>query len=1046
MDESEEHTVTEPIVLWSLEDWADAVARLPAHGPLPRRNVLVPNERVAHSLRRTLVAGKQHAALAGTRFVPLVELARELLANAGEPLTVNDAEVTPALVRQAFATVKLERLDAVQLAELPGWDHAFARTITELEAAQIAPDELLAHADAHVRDVGKIFAAVVESAGRTSMPGLFRKTMELLRLRPAHGSACPTLVAVTGFESAAEVALLKLLPSLTWAVWAVRPLREAYLARLQGLYGAPFAEAVRHAAPVQRRDTALAVLKSGMNSVRESSAANDVSVEVVTYAGVHDEVEAAAGWVVEQISEHGLRARDIALVSPTPDAYASLLRARLRAMAWPEDDEPVLLERGSPVLERADGARVVALVRALREGLPRECLATLLPWLKAELKDGEPEQQQGVRGLSQAWDVLNCVACIGGERSHLGLGLRWSDAWRRAQALLEAQGAVGEDPRAARQREKLKAELAALGPAVAGLTEVLALVTTDRPLGELWASLRRYIEVFLKLPPASPPVWALLETAVRASLQDEALALRGAAALDWLEEQLVARLVRTGRFGMPAVYLGSLQGLRGLSFCAVRVLGLVEGALPSAVREDAVLSDAARLTLSPYLPTSRSRAHRQLCSLDDALRATRERLVLSAPQVSLEGGARQPAAVLLDVMRALGVSANALEDTLAERAQATRARERHLREVLPVSAGARLLRVAAGDRAHLVTAPSVVSLNAMRVIMQRSEAGAQDGLLPGLIARTRLPGLTADTPISASRLGTLLSCPHRHLYENVLYFRPPSGPLPSHELNALSFGSLLHTVAEAFYNEHGADFGARKYDLARHQLTMRARAEASFRAFCDSYPFANESIAQAQCDEFLDQLSKLLEHDWQQGAPRAFVAVERGFGYDEPCALETHAGPLYVHGRIDRLDVERGEVLVRDLKTGRSKPRRADEPPSLNPDLQLGLYARVTQKLAPAWGLPAKVGVAYVYLRSGELERRWSGADYDRLQAASGEWLATAVDILEHGAFARTADTNDCQYCEHKIVCESEHVRTKDVLSDPRVPHRLRVLKPGEAQ
>jgi RecB family exonuclease len=354
------------------------------------------------------------------------------------------------------------------------------------------------------------------------------------------------------------------------------------------------------------------------------------------------------------------------------------------------------------------------------------------------------------------------------------------------------------------------------------------------------------------------------------------------------------------------------------------------------------------------------------------------------------------------------------------------------------------LRLAAGDRAHLATKPSVVSLQAMRAIMQRGEAGAQDGLLHGLIARTRLPGLTADSPISASRLGTLLSCPHRHLYENVLYFRPPSGPLPSHELNALSFGSLLHAVAEAFYNEHGTDFGARKHDLAFYQRAMRYRGEDAFRQFCESYPFANERIAEAQGHEFLDQLSKLLDYDWQ-GAPRAFVAVERGFGYDEPCALDTDAGRLYVRGRIDRIDVEHDAVLVRDLKTGRSKPRRADDPPSLNPDLQLGLYARVTQRLAPSWGLAPKVGVAYVYLRSGELERRWSGADYDQLQAASGEWLATAVDILEHGAFVRTAARSDCQYCAHKMVCESEHHRTQDVLNDPRVPHRLRVLKTGDA-
>jgi hypothetical protein len=98
------------------------------------------------------------------------------------------------------------------------------------------------------------------------------------------------------------------------------------------------------------------------------------------------------------------------------------------------------------------------------------------------------------------------------------------------------------------------------------------------------------------------------------------------------------------------------------------VLGLVEGSVPSATREDPVLPDDARRALSSLLPTAALRAHRQLASFDDAVRAARERLALSAPRVSAEGSVRQPAAVLLDVVRALAGSNDALEDKLADAA------------------------------------------------------------------------------------------------------------------------------------------------------------------------------------------------------------------------------------------------------------------------------------------------------------------------------------------------------------------------------------------
>jgi hypothetical protein len=879
------------------------------------------------------------------------------------------------------------------------------------------------------------------------------------------------------------VQLLRALPNLVWAQWAVRPLRTEHTQRTALLLGAEFASALREAQFVRGSASALQQLQIRMfaehthtpapvdDSVRVSIRADvraeaeaavswvteqivelfaehtqtpalvEDSVRVSIYAGVHEEVEAAVSWVTEQIVEHGVPAQEIALLSASAEPYGSLLRARLAVLPWQDGCEPAFSECGVPVTERSDGTRLLLAIRALRQGLARDALAPLLPILRTG------EQTWGIRGLSRAWQLLNTVAAIGGERAQLEGGCGGGEAWQRALLRLEVApiSSGGLEDRERTQRAELQRDLAALAPAIDALSVVLRAVMADEPLSLVWMRLSEFVQCHVKLPPATPPAVAMLDHAFTLFAGHEAREPRGEDALDWLEVTLRESAVKVGRFGAPAVYLGTFAGVRGLSFRAVRLIGLIEGAVPSAVREDPVLPDAARAALSPFLLTSRQRAHRQIAAFDDAVRAARERLALSAPRVSLEGSIRQPAAVLLDVVRALFGASEDLEQQLEDAARAGRAAERNVRERLPVSASARLDRIARGDLvlARAETNPAL-GLDALRRIRERKTPTAQDGLLGGVLSLDQVAGLSAERPISASKLHMLLSCPHRYLYENLLYFREEDGPLHTHSLEAMVFGTWLHGIAEEFWREHGVQLGKRRGDLSHHRAQLRALVSERFEDLRQTYPFANEHVAHAEREALCDQLDKLLALDWNDGQPKAFVDVERGFGYDEPCSLETEAGLLHVRGRIDKLDREGKTLLVRDIKTAAGKPRRADDPPDSGIDLQLGVYARVAKQMARAWGTPADVGVAYVYLRSGDPERSWKGEDYERLDDAAQDWLATARETLQQGAFVRTTNPDkDCRFCPHKPVCAPEMHRAAGVLEDARVPRRLALLKLG---
>jgi len=1030
-------------ILWTLQDWASAVVALPSEGPLPTRTVLVPNERVAHALRRALVLGGAQAALVGTRFSSLLGLARSFVLAAGERADTTAPELWSALVREAISASKLTRFDGDDLLAVPGWDDAFARTLSECADSALSPAALLASPDAQVRDVGAVFSALCEDAGLVHASDILHRAIPLI---PARAQAEPILAVVTGLETPTEVQFLRALPDVAWALWAVRPVHPEHADRVASLFGQAAAAALFDPAPKSRGATALQHLQAGLFGDGYGPAApRDDSVRIAIYAGVHEEVEAAVSWVVEQVVEHAVPAEQIAILSANAEPYASLLCARLSALPWGHDASTTLSERGVSLVERSDGARLLLALRALCEGLSREALAPLLPLLRTE------DTERRLRGVSRAWELLNAVAVVGGDRGHPLGGLVWPHAWQRALLRLELAPASGGglDEHEHARRTELRTDLALLSPAIEGLTDVLRHVLADEPLRLLGARMSRFAQTYLRLPPGKPPVWSVLETEACAFVGHEAREPRGARALAWLDDTLSAQVVTSDRFGTPRIYLGTFAGVRGLSFRAVRLLGLVEGAVPSAVREDPVLPDAARISLSPYLLTSRQRAHRQLAAFDDAVRATGERLALSAPRVSSEGSVRQPAAVLLDVMRVLRWTdeERGLEEQLEDAARAGRASERQLRERFPLSRGAQLERIAHGDSALAAAEASpALALAAQRAIRERTQVGVQDGLLPGVLASARVSGLSAERPISASRLATLLSCPHRYLYENLLGFREPTGPLPSHLLHVMIFGVWLHGIAEEFWRAHGAELGARKHGLEFFRAQLRALARERYEALRETYPFSSEPVVDAQREELCDQLDKLLVLDWSDGTARAFVDVERGFGYDSACAIETRAGALFVRGKIDKLDQDGDAVLVRDIKTGAGKPRKGVDPPDLSIDLQLAVYAQVASVLATRWGTPARLGVSYVYLRSGEPERRWVGSDYEQLDQAAQEWLATAVETLEQGSFVRSPRPDDCRFCIHKPVCAPEMLRARAVLDDPRVPRRLALLKSGDAR
>jgi hypothetical protein len=318
--------------------------------------------------------------LIGTRFITLLQLASEVLLDAGEPHLPNDRELGPTFVREAFKAIEFERFTYNDLVTLPGWDIAFTRTIADLDAVQLSPSACLSNSDAHIRDVGRVHEILRTRSDLRTIGGILTRAVtpaSSWKNQPA------TLAVITGFESPAELALLRALPSVTLAAWAVRPKRAAHAQRMHDLVGADTPHADPQSLLAAPPTTTLHHLRIRLfEDSATTPAPIDESVTVALYAGVHEEVEAASSWVAEQILEHGVAAQDIAIFSAIAEPYGSLLRARLAALPWAEPSTVTFSERGIPLTERADGARLLLAIRALQRGLSRDSLAPLLPLLR----------------------------------------------------------------------------------------------------------------------------------------------------------------------------------------------------------------------------------------------------------------------------------------------------------------------------------------------------------------------------------------------------------------------------------------------------------------------------------------------------------------------------------------------------------------------------------------------------------------------------------------------------------------------------------------
>jgi inactivated superfamily I helicase/CRISPR/Cas system-associated exonuclease Cas4 (RecB family) len=1035
------------LLVESLAACADAIAALPATGPLPARTVVVPSERHAHALRCALVAGGHAPALAGTRFLGPVTAAIEVLGTAGFPFSSGERALRPARLLSLFREdLPLEHFDLDLLRTTRGWDEAFSSAIDDLEAAGWSPSDLPADSP-HARDLARIWSRVAADAG-TSLSSariLLEAAAVLARDPRAWPLAAPTLALATGHEDVALARFLRAIPGVALAFRPGRPVRERFVERVRALHGEDAARAVARPpaarAPATERDLLATFLFADPHVLaaaeRPRGAGPDGTVDLEEHAGVEAELEAAATWVARQVLEARRPLERVAVLVPGQDPLAQLVAERLARLPFEGGVLPVYVAGGVPAATQSAGARILAVLGALRSHLSADALAPVLAVVRLH---GDPDRTHLTHG--EALELAYGLGTVGGNAAHPAGALEWST--RAATRVVELEAALAhahaDEDSAARERWRLDRTLRglrAIRPALDALAGIARAFVDSAPLAAVCEALSGFVESWLLLPGEGAAIAARLrESLAPACASAFGRTLAGQDALEVVERHLRSLRVPRGRFGEPAVYVGTVQGAAGLEFDAVRVVGLSEGVMPSQPREDPVLpgklrDEIERAAPGRLLPRPEDRVLAQLHAFHAAIRGARAAVALSAPRTDLARTEREPASLFIDAAAALarpdaasGSAADPVPSTTALardhfRPAATSAAA--FRAARPVTQAAWLDRVArvAPELPPGWSGEPVLALDRLDTLRAPAgRLGAADGVLAAGDPFPAVPGVTPERPISASALQQLLQCPRMFLMRRVLHWDEPAGAPSLRELDAISYGSLLHRVVEAFYREHGEAFVAGERSLPQWQQVARALADREFDAFLSEYPLVGEGVRMKERERLHESVRAFLDYDWGR-AGRRYVGVEVPFGVDTPVALTADGATLHVTGYIDRVDVEGDAAVVRDLKSGKAHPRvKPEADPTPFRDVQLGLYQLVARKLASRWGTPRKVQAAYAYASGrSDVEERAFRDDAAALEEATAEWLATAAHLLTARAFPPTPDEDDCEYCPFQPLC-----------------------------
>jgi ATP-dependent helicase/nuclease subunit B len=658
----------------------------------------------------------------------------------------------------------------------------------------------------------------------------------------------------------------------------------------------------------------------------------------------------------------------------------------------------------------------------------------------------DPENASEIGGTLQApsrWEkLLVDSAVIGGK-----------DRWERRIKGLEKELRTkrkelideGEETRAAALDRQIR-DIVHLRKFALPLIDQLAALPDGANWGEWLAHLRGLAQTALRTPEGVLETLAELEP------------MSPIGPVDLYEVQLVLS-ERLRELSVPpprrrygAVFIGSTDAARGMSFDVVFVPGLAEKLFPRKLIDDPILLDEQRsLIEGANLITRPSRAEAERLALRLAVGAASRRVHLSYPRIDVQQArTRVPSFYGLEVLRAAEGFLPGF-DKLASRAESGASG----RLGWPAPADPRVaIDEAEYDLALLSplidAAPETVAGTAhyllstnkhlARALRARSRRWLRrwtpsDGLIePDDAASEALAAHQMSVrSFSPTALQNYAACPYRFFLQAVHKLQPREEPAAIEVIDPLTRGSLFHHV---------------QY-LVLTRL-RKAKLLPVTKATCEKSIALVDEVLERVALEYEDELAPAIPRVWEDGinAIRADLhewlrqasesddgwvpyKFELSFGLadrdrddkdpdsqNDPVPI---TGALKLRGSIDLVERHTsGKIRATDHKTGKA---RAQDGVVVGggEHLQPVLYALACEELLNA---TVESGRLYYCTAAGEFKKIVVPLD-DFSRGTAGIVVQIISTALESGFLPAAPEKGGCDWCDYRAVCgPMEYIRT----------------------
>ena len=451
------------------------------------------------------------------------------------------------------------------------------------------------------------------------------------------------------------------------------------------------------------------------------------------------------------------------------------------------------------------------------------------------------------------------------------------------------------------------------------------------------------------------------------------------------------------------------------------VTGMDDGHFPGQPRQDPVLLDAERASLSPHLrPSAHWRKQREHALLG-LLSRVRGTVRLSYAAHANGGGREQFPAPLYAALRDAHNAVPSAEATLlpAPDTQPLDRREDWLTVLVR-------RRPDAPDSAMLSPYFPNLAAGAHAEAERASDRFTEyDGFVPEAGAEWNPSGGVVFSP---THLEELAACPLHFFFKRVLAIRPPDRAdiRPGRWLPGNERGTLLHDLFQNFLDDLDRDSLPVDDDTreeAKRRLSLML--DNAILRYSREYPPKDDLAFRRETAELREAAAIFLHSEKErqtQGRPLyrevalgGAKSIRTRWDRETPIPIPLSSGvEILLQGRVDRIDrLDRGGLAVLDYKTGRSDKFSRADPFQQGRHLQPLLYTRMLERALSDMGRPEPVASFSYFFpmpRDEGLVLAYPRAALNNDGMAIVDSLAM---LLSDGKFPFTTDKTDVAFSDY---------------------------------